>query len=864
MSVEPSAFGAAIDRESRRATVVGSTTVPGGDSLTAVDFVEVLSNHRGLPDWIPGAPSQRTLLVHLVSDVADASFWAGVRPRVDGGVRDDPRVNPVGVQWAFPASVVTAWTPGDPGPLTQGDHDLVERALPASAAVRRSVLVVRTTTSGDWSTYTLHLLRPTDDGTPAGFDPPMASAEFSFTVDCPNDVDCCGPAALPPPDGPSPVLDYLARDFDALRTRLLDRVATLVPGWDDRNPADPAVMLVELFAAVGDRLGYWQDAVALEAYLGTARRRTSVRRHARLLDYAVHEGCAARVWLAFTTDAPTDVPAGAPVTDVVPEAGWRAVEAYDAGGVVVETAAPAHLVPARNAVPLYAWGDTDHVLPAGSTSAYLLAPATQDPHLHAGDVLVLVDDPVIPPTDPHPPATLLDRLRLGDPGRRFAVRLDADPVVHHDPYLGPDHLVLEIHWDAQDALARPLRVSGEGPGGAPVPRAAAMANVVLADQGATVPREPVVALPAWAPGRDYRPRLARTGVVWAEPVGPARPDAGAVALASPDASRAAAQVWVDDGERTYDARADLLASGPLDAHVVVEPDDDGVARLRFGDGVAGRDPADAPLWATYRLGGGGSGNVGAGRLDGLLARTDGSAAATGGAHLDVWNPLAATGGRAAEPVEQVRRLAPTAYRRQLRAVTDDDYAVVAGGVPGVQRAVARRRWTGSWYAEEVMVDPELARARDAALPVQVSDVLEVRRMAGLDVEVRRPVYVPLLVRIEGCVQDGYVGADVQRGLADVFSAHRRPDGSPGFFDPDRFTFGQPLYLSDVVATAMSVTGVAWVEVTVFGRLSDGPAATAANLAQGRVRVGRREVLRCDTDASNPENGRVDLRLRGGS
>ena len=67
---------------------------------------------------------------------------------------------------------------------------------------------------------------------------------------------------------------------------MLDRLALLVPDWRERNPADLGVTLVELLAYVGDHLSYQQDAVATEAYLGTARRRVSVRRHARLVDYA--------------------------------------------------------------------------------------------------------------------------------------------------------------------------------------------------------------------------------------------------------------------------------------------------------------------------------------------------------------------------------------------------------------------------------------------------------------------------------------------------------------------------------------------------------------------------------------------------
>ena len=56
-------------------------------------------------------------------------------------------------------------------------------------------------------------------------------------------------------------------------------------------------MLAELIAYVGDHLSYQQDAVATEAYLETARSRISLRRHALLVDYRVHDGCNARAWV---------------------------------------------------------------------------------------------------------------------------------------------------------------------------------------------------------------------------------------------------------------------------------------------------------------------------------------------------------------------------------------------------------------------------------------------------------------------------------------------------------------------------------------------------------------------------------------
>src|SRR4029077_15545434 len=73
--------------------------------------------------------------------------------------------------------------------------------------------------------------------------------------------------------------------------------------WRERHVPDLGIALVELLAYTGDYLSYYQDAVATEAYLETARQRISVRRHVRLVDYAMHEGCDSRAWLFGETDS---------------------------------------------------------------------------------------------------------------------------------------------------------------------------------------------------------------------------------------------------------------------------------------------------------------------------------------------------------------------------------------------------------------------------------------------------------------------------------------------------------------------------------------------------------------------------------
>src|SRR5215208_388743 len=161
---------------------------------------------------------------------------------------------------------------------------------------------------GDFSPYTLRVVeldnegRPTNEPMP-GFDPCYAELEFSFKVDCPSDLDCSTQEVCPPPERDEPEINYLAKDYASFRQLILDRLALVMPDWQERHVPDIGIALVEVLAYVGDYLSYYQDAVATEAYLDTARRRISVRRHVRLIDYPMHDGCNARAWVCVETEA---------------------------------------------------------------------------------------------------------------------------------------------------------------------------------------------------------------------------------------------------------------------------------------------------------------------------------------------------------------------------------------------------------------------------------------------------------------------------------------------------------------------------------------------------------------------------------
>ena len=202
------------------------------------------------------------------------------------------------MQWAAPAAPLSAELSGPDEAATAA----IVAALPDAA----SVLVVRTAVSGDFSNYTLTLVRSAiDDALPDHFDPRLDSIDFSFKVECPSDFDCAPQRFCPPPAVDAPDINYLAKDYASFRRLMLDRMAQLVPDWEQTSIADEGVAVAELIAYAADQLSYQQDAIATEAYLGTARERVSLRRHALLVDYPMHDGCNARTWLQLQAASAT-------------------------------------------------------------------------------------------------------------------------------------------------------------------------------------------------------------------------------------------------------------------------------------------------------------------------------------------------------------------------------------------------------------------------------------------------------------------------------------------------------------------------------------------------------------------------------
>lgn len=102
--------------------------------------------------------------------------------------------------------------------------------------------------------------------------------------------------------------DYTSRDYFSIKQDLLARAASILPEWTSRDNSDFGMMLVDLWAYMGDVLHYYVDRAAREAFLDTATQRESILAIASLLDYIPtgRRPATARITLDASLSVATD------------------------------------------------------------------------------------------------------------------------------------------------------------------------------------------------------------------------------------------------------------------------------------------------------------------------------------------------------------------------------------------------------------------------------------------------------------------------------------------------------------------------------------------------------------------------------
>lgn len=840
--------------------------------LNGIDFLEVVDNVTDAYE-----DRQTTLLVHFIKNLGGLMLDKG-QVVIEGGDRIK-NIQIVSVEEGVFSPPVSS-PPEDAG----------------------KVLVVRVSEAGDFSTYTLRLVKDdTTDNPPDGVDPVMSSIDFSFKVLCNNDFDCQPVHDCPPEPQKAPEISYLAKDFASFRQLILDRMALSLPQWAERNPADIGIMLVEVLAYAGDYLSYQQDAAGTEAYLGTARKRISVRRHARLVDYYMHDGCNARTWVhleiakgvgvvkvekggtaGFLTKGVTDLP----VSFRYDAAFWET--ALEENVRVFEPMHDEELLYEHNKMDFYTWGDRDCCLPKGATCATLKGDLTT---LKPGQVLIF--------TEVRGPQT--GNAADADPDHRHAVRL-TEVTLTHDPLysdvgspvispvdspMSPGLPVTKIKWGPADALPFPLCISVLNGTDFWDEVSVAWGNNVLVDHGMSVKDTVDSSLrpdrvgvstmvsagsgvsgcceesaPMLVPAR-YAPVLTKGPLTFAalyKADDLSQPAAAAFGWSMRDVSPSI--FLMEDGTtEKWMPQRDLLESRGNKKEFVVEVESDGIAHIRTGDDKLGKRPqAGTRFFAAYRVGNGTSGNIG---RDTIASVVTNNPDITGGTQtvLSVTNPFAADGGIDPESMETVRQNAPAAFRTQERAVTAGDYEDMALRCSdAIQRAACTFRWTGSWRTAFLTIDQLGGESITTDFENDIRTRMDRYRMAGQDVEVNGPEYVSLELEMVICVKPSYYPGEVKAALLKIFSNRVLPNGTPGVFHPDNFSFGQPVYLSRLYAAAQAVDGVASVQITKLKRQGDN---NNDAVDTGQLSLGRLEIARLDNDPNYPDHGVFTLIMKGG-
>lgn len=297
-------------------------------------------------------------------------------------------------------------------------------------------------------------------------------------------------------------------------------------------------------------------------------------------------------------------------------------------------------------------------------------------------------------------------------------------------------------------------------------------------------------------------------------------------------------VYVDEGlgPKLWTQVSTLATAGPTDKVYSLSTDSNGVTWITFGDGYNGAIPATSPanssgITATYRIGGGSSGNVGANQI------TVDSTGITG-LITSVTNVAAAAGGQDAEGVAEIQQNAPQAITAGGRITSLQDYASASLEVPTVSKASATGMIPSSITVyihpgTAPMTSANLATAVSALAPT-IQTALAPLAPAGVTITVQAPIspagddgssavagYVPIAVAATVQALPQYSATQVQQDVVSALTALLGFSASQ---------FGAYIPQSTVLQTILSVAGVQYANLSVFCRYESLTSKTSGALA----------------------------------
>ena len=612
---------------------------------------------------------------------------------------------------------------------------------------------------------------------------------------------------------PTPRLDD--RHFQDLVDDAKRLVQRHCPEWTDHNVSDPGVTLIETFAYMTDQLLYRLNRVPDRLYV----------KFLDLIGLRMLPPTAARAPVTFNLSTPAESPFSIARGTVVSTARGEQEEP-----IVFSTVDELVIVPCRLAAVSTHNADGE---PRDRTQELELGTAVHafDTRPQPGDTLMIGLDVPVPRcavrlditcqaegvgvNPAHPP--LVWEAATEDGWQPCDVSLDetgglnsAGSIVVHVP---PGHVSTVIAERAAGWLR--ARVVEPDPGQPPYSRSPLVHAVEACTVGGTATAihaelvdEEVLGESEGVSGQRFQ--LGNTPLV----------DSGEPPVV---------EVSSSDGWQEWDQVEHFADSGPDDRHFTLDPVS---GELTFGpavreqDGTIRRFGAVPPVGETvrirrYSIGGGAAGNVAAGAIRSLRSSIPFVS--------DVENRRSAQGGVEGETLDEAKARGPLLLRTRSRAVTAEDYEILAReAAPEVARVRCVPADGGTVTAGNVriLVVPAAASDRwrvrlEDLVPAddtfaRIAERLEQTRVVGTNVQLEPPRYRGITVVARLIARPRVNRNRVQEDALDALYKllNPLPGGGP---DGTGWPFGRPVQPGDLYATLQAVQGVELVEdLRVFG------------------------------------------------
>ena len=585
-----------------------------------------------------------------------------------------------------------------------------------------------------------------------------------------------------------PPIDYTSRDYASLVNDMLALIPSYLPEWTDRSPGDFGIVLLELFAYVGDILNFYTDRIANEAFISTAQQRQSVLNLASLLDYTPHGNVAATCQLQFTISSPSPTPVLIPQNTQVATtlSGNQSVVfettqdlwIYGAGVSTIKTFTGTGFANQQYVLQDPTLGYPTYVYNGGGTNGL------------GGNQKVVVTPPGVAPGGG---GDVQWSLATGNSFAGYGPAATAFTVVGSTP-----------------TTLNTIRF-GNGTIGANPANGATI----------TITYQPAV------PGQYSALAPAMQGVSnLGEGIGVSNGSPSQqFTLFSTPVVDGTVVVYVDEGQGpipwTYHPR--IIDAFSTEGAFTLSTDANGVVTVSFGDNIAGRIPAPgAFITADYMIGGGVAGNVAANAVTNLQAGPSNI--------LSVTNPQASVGGADAETTDHIRIHAPLSITAINRGVTLDDYAALILDIPSIAKAAAM---STAYNAVNIYIHPAgnfisdiptLTNRVNALMPSitnsGMTGYMDDKKMVGVSIVILPPQYSNAFT---GITTTGYVPVNIT-GTVNVLPQYHQSSVQSAVIAAIQnlflfavVDFGSRISLSSVYHACMTVPGVDYVNITAMYR-----------------------------------------------